>query len=138
MRLKADARSFRGEERYPIPAYSEFMPAPRPFRKPYGEFVASAFSEKDPWGWPVSEYEEALELRPGLEHLAGEILNSLHKLGEGETSHGISRKKLECNPYWPDELAARAGKLNHERYVLILPLALSRTRPKASRLSRAA
>ena len=56
MRLVARANSFRGNGRYSIPAYSEFMPAPRLLRKPYGETVATTFAENDPWGWPISEY----------------------------------------------------------------------------------
>src|SRR5512136_1562470 len=113
-RLIADGNFCWGEGEYSIPAYSEFMPAPKLLRKPYGEIIAPAFAEEDPWGWPVSEYEEAFELRPGLEHIAREILESLLKLGEGQSAHGLSRKKLENNPYWPVELADHAGMLKHE------------------------
>ncbi|HTY62614.1 MAG TPA: M28 family peptidase [Acidobacteriota bacterium] len=134
MRLVAEAKSVRGNGKYRIPAYSEFMPAPRLLCKPYGEIVATTFAEDDPWGWPISEYEEAFELRPGLEHLAREILDSLYKLGEGQSTHGISRKKLENNPYWPAELADSAGTLKHERYLVILPLALSRTQDDHGRV----
>ena len=133
MRLMAGANSLRDHGKYSIPAYSEFMPAPRLLCKPYGEFVGTVF-EEDPWGWPISEYEEAFELRPGLEHLAREILDSLLKLGRGQSAHGISRKKLENNPYWPAELANHAGALQHERYVIILPLALSRTQDDHGRV----
>ena len=76
-RLMSGANSFRGDGRYPIPAYSEFMPAPHPLCKPYDEIIAIHLAEDGPWGWPVSEYEEAFELRPGLEHIAREILGSL-------------------------------------------------------------
>jgi hypothetical protein len=134
MRLLSEAKSYGNEKRYSIQAYSEFMPAPRLIRKPYGEFVGRLFSEEDPWGWPVSEYEEAFELRPGLEHVAGEILHSLVELGEGHNAHGIARKKLENNPYWPVEIAKRAGTLKHERYVILLPLALSRTQDDHGRV----
>jgi hypothetical protein len=134
MRLMAGADSFRGDRRYSIPAYSEFMPAPRPFSKPYGEIVSPPFAEEDPWGWPVAEYEEAFELRPGLEHLAHEIVDSLFKLGEGQGAHGISRKKLENNLYWPAEIADCAGTLKHERYLILLPLALSRTQDDHGRV----
>ena len=125
---------FRGEGIYRLPAYSEYMPAPRVLYKPYGEFVGTSFVEEDPWGWPVSEYEEAFELRPGLAHLAHEILGSLHKLGQGHGAHGISRKKLQDNPYWPAELANCAGALQHDRYVIILPIALSRTQDDQGRV----
>ena len=51
---------FAGEGKYAIPAYSEFMPPPRVGRKPYGDFETSVYLENDPYGWHVSEYEEAL------------------------------------------------------------------------------
>ena len=38
------------------------------------------------------------------------------------------------NPYWPPELAAHAGKLPHEHYVVLLPLALSRTQDDKGRV----
>jgi hypothetical protein len=134
MRFLDEANSYGDEKRYSIPAYSEFMPPPRLIRKPYGELVSHLFSEDDPWGWPVSEYEEAFELRPGLEHVAREILHSLMELGAGNKAHGIARKKLENNPCWPAELAGRAGALKHERYVIFLPLALSRTQDDHGRV----
>ena len=134
VRLMADAQSFGHEKRHSIPAYSEFMPAPPVLYRPYGDFVENLFSAEDPWGWPVSEYEEAFELRPGLEHVAREIVDSLLKLGRGQSAHGISRKKLENNPYWPVELANHAGMLQHERFVIFLPLALSRTQDDHGRV----
>ncbi len=134
MHLVSDANYYGHEKKYSIPAYSEFMPAPRLLCKPYGDSVESSFSKQDPWGWPVSEYEEAFELRPGLEHVAREILESLLKLGRGQSAHGISRKKLENNPYWPADLANHAGMLQHERFVAFLPLALSRTQDDHGRV----
>src|SRR5262249_38288534 len=118
---------FRGEGSYPLPAYSEFLPPPRLGRKPYGVDEGPYLDEDDPWGWPVTEYEEAFELRPGLAKVAQQILGALAHLGYGRPAHGIARAKLQDNPYWPPELAAQAGRLAHERYVVLLPLALSRT-----------
>ena len=126
-RLIPDANQFRGEGNYPILAYSEFMPPPRVGFYPYGGRSADLFMEDDPWGWPVSEYEQSFELTPGIQSIAGQALKSLVHLGRGETAHGISGKKLEDNPCWPEELRSRAGALHHERYVLLFPLALSRT-----------
>src|SRR5438046_8188539 len=103
------------------------MPPPRLGRKPYGGLEPPFFHDDDPWGWPILEYEEAFELRPGLESIAGQVINTLSHLGHGRHEHGISRNKLEGNPYWPPELAEQAGKLDHERYVTLMPLALSRT-----------
>jgi hypothetical protein len=72
---------FRGEGRYPLPGYSEFNPPPRLVRKPYGTPHPSEFATVDPHGWPVTEYEEALELRPGLHETASELMTALAGLG---------------------------------------------------------
>jgi hypothetical protein len=115
-------------------AYSEFMPPPRVGRKPYGAEDPLLFRADDPVGWHISEYEELMELRPGLEHLAGELIRAMEHLGNGRSAHGIGRAKLDGNPYWPSELADRAGHLPHERYVAIAPLALSRTQDDKGRV----
>jgi hypothetical protein len=125
---------FRGPDRYPIAAYSEFIPPPRLGLKPYGQPEAIIFSDDDPWGWQVTEFEEALELRPGLEAIAAQVVKAVIHLGRGEPAHGISHNKLVDNPYWPPALADRAGKLPHERYVTLLPLALSRTQDDKGRV----
>ena len=126
-----------GGNRFPIPAYSEFMPPPRLGRKPYGEPDMDLFSRDDPWGWRVSEAEQAWELNPGLEHIAREVFASLLALGQGRDEHllrGHRGRNLEGNPYWPPELAAAAGQLAHERFVALLPLALSRTQDDKGRV----
>jgi len=117
-----------------IDAYSEFMPPPFVGRRPYGAVDPVTFKDEDPWGWHVTEYEEALELRPGMESIASQIVISLVHLGEGRAAHGISRHKLERNACWPPELAGRAGTLAHERYVILMPLALSRTQDDMGRV----
>lgn len=127
---------FRGEGNYPIPAYSEFMPPPRLGRKPYpfAERDPLLFSEDDPWGWRVSEYEEWWELRPGLEQLACRIVGSLVALARGKPGHGIAPNKLDDNLYWSPELAERSVALTHERFVVLAPLALSRTQDDKGRV----
>jgi peptidase M28-like protein len=128
---------FEGEGRYPIQAYSEFMPPPRLGRTAYGEIDDLLFAESDPYGWHISEIEEEYELRPGLDHLAQQIMAALMRLGQAETEHAIAGhqgRNLENNPYWPPELAVRAGQLKHERYVILLPLALSRTQDDMGRV----
>src|SRR5439155_11087996 len=65
--LIPDAARWHGIGRYPIAAYSEFMPPPRLAFKPYGDRQGFMLDDDDPWGWQVSEYEEMLELRPGME-----------------------------------------------------------------------
>ncbi|MGE5235655.1 MAG: M28 family peptidase [Acidobacteriota bacterium] len=133
-RLTIDPGSPR---RFPIAAYSEFMPPPRLGRKPYGETDDDRFSRDEPYGWRVSEWEEEVELRPGLEALAAEILHAIARLTRGEPSHQMSGpggRNLQGNPFWPDELATAAGKLAHERCVMLLPLALARTQDDKGRV----
>ena len=125
---------FRGAGAYALDAYSEFLPPPLLGRKPYGYQDPLLFSDDDPNGWHVTEYEEHLELRPGMAEIAQRITNSMAHLGGGRQAHGIAKGKLTNNPYWPDSLAKHAGTLHHERYVLILPLALSRTQDDKGRV----
>ncbi len=118
---------FRGEGNFPLLPYSEFMPPVRLGRKPYPSTGPLSFRPDDPWGWEVSEYEEHLELRPGLADIARHLLDRLVPLFRGDPEHGISEHKLRENPYWPADLAGRAPALQHERFVLLVPLALSLT-----------
>jgi hypothetical protein len=136
-KLTEDNPERKSTGRFVIPAYSEFMPPPRLGRPPYGRVDSDLFSEADPYGWQITEIEEEYELRPGLQHLAQEIMGQLVKLGEGQAAYHISGhggKNLANNPYWPPDLAARAGHLPHERYVVFLPLALSRTQDDKGRV----
>src|SRR5206468_10067519 len=66
-------------------------------------------------------------LQPGLHDIARHVLEHLIPLCRGEEEHGISPYKLRDNPYWPRELARHSACLDHERFVLLLPLALSLT-----------
>jgi hypothetical protein len=106
------------------------MPPPR-VRPIPGE---GPFVEGDPWGWRVTEVEEATELRPGLAKVAQQVVGALTRLLRGQSTHGLSRSKLEGNPYWPPELSARAGKLAHDRLVCLMPLALSKTQDDKGRI----
>jgi len=127
---------FAGEGRFPLPAYSEFMPPPRVGRSPYGAIDPLTFASQDPVGWRVSEIEEEYELRPGLEHVAQHVIGALVKLSQGVPVYLIAGHEglnLKDNPYWPAELA-HAGQLAHERYVVLLPLALSRTQDDMGRV----
>jgi hypothetical protein len=133
-RLLAGAPWFQGKGAYPIAAYSEFLPPPRLGPKPYGTTGPNPFTDDDPWGWHVTEYEETIELAPGLENVARHVVGALSRLGQGHPLHGIARAKLDGNVYWPQELAAAAGQLAHERYVVLLPLALSRTQDDKGRV----
>src|ERR1043165_7924302 len=125
---------FQGEGRFPVQPNSEFMPPVRLVRKPYGTRDGLPVAEDDPWGWPISEYEETLTLQPGLHAPPRHILDRLVRLGRGDESHGIGQHKLQENPYWPPELASRSHTLRHERFVLLLPLALSLTQDDRAHL----
>jgi hypothetical protein len=118
---------FRGEGRFPLPPYSEYMPPPYLVRKPYGGSDLNLLRDDDPWGWPITEYEEALTLRPGLESIARQLLRHLVRCGADPHRHAIAHGKLIDNPYWSLDLARQAAGLRGERHVLLLSLALSRT-----------
>ena len=44
---------YEGEGRFPLPAYSEFMPSPRIGMSAYGELDSQLFADDDPWGWRI-------------------------------------------------------------------------------------
>ncbi|MGD0610500.1 MAG: M28 family peptidase [Anaerolineales bacterium] len=135
--LISEDPGFRKETGFPIPAYSEFMPPPRLGLTPYGDIETSLLVGQDPFGWQISEVEEEYELRPGVARLTRQIMEHLLKLGQGQTAHSIAEHKgqnLKDNPYWPSDLAARSGQLQHEHYVAFLPLALSRAQDDKGRV----
>jgi hypothetical protein len=128
---------FKCEGCYPITAYSEFMPPPFLGRKPYGKPDYRLICENDPFGWKITEMEEEYELKPGIEHVGQQIMSSIIKLGKGETEHFISGhggENLKNNPYWTAELSSKAGTLDQERFVTLLPLMLSRTQDDKGRV----
>lgn len=130
---------FTGEGNFRLLAYSEFMPPPRLGRGPFPDSQLDPLlvPTDDPFGWRVSELEEEYELRPGLQWLAEKVLDQLRRLGRGEPAPlvaGHGGRNLVGNPYWPAELQQHAGRLDHERYVLLLPLALSRTQDDKGRI----
>ncbi len=63
-----------------------------------------------------------------------ELLHAMEHLGHGRPAHGIARAKLEGNPFWPPELAERAGRLAHERYVASGAAGPSRTQDDKGRV----
>ena len=90
---------------YPIPAYSEFMPPPRLGAKAYGWRDTQLFCDDDPWGWHVTEYEEAIELAPGLSLLAQEILGALFILAGANRRTALRRKNCKTIPIGPTSCA---------------------------------
>ena len=122
-----------GAGSFPIAAYSEFMPAPRIGRKPYGTWVLAFLSESKPHLWQVSEREEQQFLRPGLENIGRQLINDLVAVAGGKAANHIGMLHLKDNPYWPAVLAEAAGKLKHEPFLTLSPLALSRTQDDKGR-----
>ena len=126
-RFEAEAHAaFRGAGRFPLRAYSEFMPAQfvgwKPCARGTGRRVATLGACE------IDEYEWAHEIAPGLDRIAEHIVHELGKLMRG-APHALSHSLLDGNPAWPDELAAaaRAGALADEPVAIAIGLALSRT-----------
>src|SRR5208282_4242137 len=102
----------RGEDRFPIPAYSEFMPPPRIGQKPYGSLEADTlFSHDDPWGWKIRTHEREQEFAPGLDAIARQLIESVTALATGQGAHRIGHYHLTDNLYWPKALAECTGAL---------------------------
>ena len=118
----------------PILAYSEFMPPPRIGWRPYDKDQPAPRVSGNPFGWLVSEREQAQEIEPGMVLIAREVLHRLQRLHEELSARGISRALLEGNVYFPPELSDLHGPLRHERFVTLLPLALSRTQDDKGRV----
>jgi len=126
--------ALHGDETFRIAAYSEYVPPPRVGWKPYGPVPVNAytFSPDDPNGWMVHEFDEALELQPGLHRIARQLLTRLKRLQDGNPDTGLPRHVSRENPFWPPELSG--ADLRNDRCVLLLPLALSRTQDDKGRV----
>lgn len=132
-RLLAGWPWFQGEGAYPLSTYPEFMPPVRLLRKPYGAWDPILPDESDPFGWPVTEYEESLTVRPGLRDVARRLGDTLAQLATSRRSaETIAAFDLQDNPYWPGAVPNWRAPA-HERYVLLLPLALSQTQDDKGR-----
>jgi hypothetical protein len=102
--------------------------------KPYGPVPVNVhlFAPDDPFGWKVHEFDEALELQPGLHQIARDLMTRLKRLQDGNPETGLPRHICRDNPFWPPELAG--ANLQNDRCVLLLPLALSRTQDDKGRV----
>ncbi len=118
----------------PILAYSEFMPSPRIGWRPYDRDQPAPRAPGNPFGWLVSEREQAQEIGPGLGLMAQEVLHRLQRLHKDLSARGISRAILKGNVYFPPELSEIHGPLSHERFVTFMPLALSKTQDDKGRV----
>lgn len=130
--IEAEARdAFAGAGRFPLPAYSEYMPSPYVVLKPYAArraARAATVGASDDAAMDVTEHEQAHELAPGLAKMAGHVLTELDRLVRG-TPHAFSRTLLEGNAAWPNALAASAParRAAGEPIVIALALCLSQT-----------
>ena len=130
--IEAEARdAFVGEGRFPLPAYSEYMPSPYVVVKPYAPGRAAGACTLGASGddaMDVTEEEQAHEIAPGLGKIAGHLLTELERLVQGQP-HGFSRTLLGDNAAWPRALAesAPARRAAGEPIVIALALCLSRT-----------
>src|ERR1017187_1711993 len=132
-RIKNEAtNAFLGQGRFPVPAYSEFMPPPfvgiKPFTAPDLLDAPVGTLMCDERGLAIDEYEQAHELRPGLTKIANHLVAELGKLASGN-GHEFSRTLLDGNRAWPESLAvaAREGRYPRHPFFLLQTLALSRT-----------
>ncbi len=132
--LEAEAKSaYAGPGRFPLRAYSEFMPPPYVALKPYRPALARSLDActsrmSNDLALDISEYEQREELEPGLGRIASLLVTEVARLARG-TSRLMSHTLLGDNPAWPAALAEAAmhrGFAN-ETFSIALPLALSRT-----------
>src|SRR4051794_9119520 len=130
-KLLADADWCRGKGGFPLPAYSEYLPPPFVGVKPSGLPGGLPDPRADEFGWNVGEAEWAREVRPGMERIAKVVLDECRRLAARVPMRHIARARLRRNPAWP---AALAGKVPHERFTLLLPIALSRTQDDKGRV----
>jgi hypothetical protein len=126
--------AFPGSGAFRIDAYSEYVPPPHVGWKPYGPVPVNSqlFSPDDPFGWKVQEFDETLELQPGLHQIARQLMARLRRLQEGNPEAGLPRHVSENNSFWPPELAR--ANLHNDPCVLLLPLSLSRTQDDKGRV----
>jgi hypothetical protein len=129
---------YKGENKYPLRAYSEYMPPVRTGIFPYkGDVDKRIFDIHDAYGWKISEFEEEIQLRPGLEITGKQILEHVLQMEGGKFPPylaGHKQKNLIGNLFWPHELAVQTGWQKQERYVSLLPLALSKTNDDKGRV----
>ncbi len=118
----------RGDGAFPLPAYSDFMPAPLVGWKPSGEVDPDLRLDGDEYGWRIPARDELHELGPGLASVAAALAPRLDGLVDADPTHrGLSRDLVDGNPYLPPR--GRRGPL-----IAIVSLALSRTQDDKGRV----
>jgi hypothetical protein len=129
---------FIGEKKYPLRAYSEYMPPVRTGISTYnGNVDSRVFDTNDAFGWKISEFEEEYQLKPGIEVTGKQILEQIVQIGSGKfPPHLAGHKQINLinNIFWPNEMTLHSGWRQNERYVSLLPLALSKTNDDKGRV----
>jgi len=129
---------FEGVEKYPLRAYSEYMPSPVIGINPYnGEIDNRVFNTQEAHRWKISGFEEEYQLRPGLLETGKQIMEHLVQLRSGKfPAHlaGHKQKNLINNIFWSEKLMLHSGLAEKERFVSLLPLALSKTKDDKGRV----
>ena len=137
-RLRKGFPWYNAGGKYPLSAYSEFMPPLRTGVNPYdGSVYPWVFRDDDMFGWQVLEIEEEYQLRPGLENIGRQVMQHIFQLGTGSLPvhlAGHQQRNLANNLFWPASLASHQGQLKHERYVMIQPYSLSKTKDDKGRV----
>jgi hypothetical protein len=113
----------------PVPAYSEFLPAPLVARKPTGAWTDEVRIEGDEHGWRIPAREAMRELTPGLAAVAAALAPRLIALAAGvDRVPGLSRDLLDGNPYLP------SAPLPGPPALAVVGLALTRTQDDKGRV----
>src|SRR5580693_3818385 len=100
--LEAEAQSaYLGPGRFPLRAYSEFMPPPYVAIKPYAPSLsrpleACTSTMGDELALDITEYEQREELEPGLGRIATLLVTEVARLARG-TSRLMSHTLLDDN-----------------------------------------
>ena len=117
--LFADWSWVRGEGRFPIAAYSEYMPPPRVGQKPYGPWeIESPFARDDLWGWHISACEQEQELTPGLADIARQLIDSMVALASGQGAHRIGAAGDDFDPERHEAIAVQPSADVPDRTIL--------------------
>ncbi len=121
-----------------LAAYSEFVPPPRVAINPQsGEYNPLVLDPEDPYGWIIPELEEEYQLRPGLLNIGQQLMSHLTGFYRKSDNHllgGHLERNLTGNPYFPAELLESRGISHHEQFVILFPLALSKTQDDLGRV----
>ena len=125
-------------EKTPIPsaAYSEFMPPPRLGLKPYRTRARVRCRSRTtiPMAGKLTSTRRRLELRPGLEQVGRQLVQALARLAQANPATASPPRSCSTTPIGRCRLAEKAGTLTHERFVVLAPLALSRTQDDKGRV----